>query len=276
VILGYADGTLSVINTKSQLATTKQTQMGRIISITFAPGKGNTTLLVKTEKELAVWDVREVSLMSRIKKKAMEILDADWTYSDQLAASMNDSSVRIFSFNFHLEKLSVHPLAVSAGLKSGSKEAVTNLLNILNQPDVYEKLEEHFQLFGSEIGLKFALLLRACLSDKWSRIDSWFLGGMANPDPGRIAINLESKLNRLQTMMRNNTNSEAQNTRNERRLSQLLTIFGKGHLALPILLGANSEQPDFMENSLRGLVQVMLQGDNQKVKSFNIHGRTQI
>lgn len=267
IVLGYADGSLSAINSKTKLATTKQTQLGRIDFLQFAPGKGNTLLLVSTERELAVWDVREVALLSRIKKKAMEIVSADWVSSDQLAASMMDASIRVFSFNFHLESMSCHPVN-SSRQKESPKKALEDMLTILNQPSIngnLVKIEKHFQTFGNETGLRFSLLLRACFEMKWCRIDSWLLGGMANPNKSRIALTLESRLDRLSTIMKRNESTEAQTLKNERRLSQLMTIFGKGHLALPILLGTNCEQHNFMENSLRGLVLIMLQDDNEKV-----------
>ena len=40
VVLGYADGTICVVNTNSKKTISKQTQFGKILSIKFAPGKG--------------------------------------------------------------------------------------------------------------------------------------------------------------------------------------------------------------------------------------------
>ena len=41
--------------------------------MTFAPGKGNTLCLVESEKEVSVWDIRDVGQLSRAKRKANEI-----------------------------------------------------------------------------------------------------------------------------------------------------------------------------------------------------------
>ena len=74
IVLGYGDGSLSLMNTKnSEQINTKLTGMGRIESLKFASGKGNTLLLVNSQKELAVWDVREMSQLSRVKKALLSI-----------------------------------------------------------------------------------------------------------------------------------------------------------------------------------------------------------
>ena len=90
------------------------------------------------------------------------------------------------------------------------------------------------------------------------------LGGLASPQHTRIALNLEGKLERLSLLIQKQSADSTLSVKNERRLTQLLTIFGKGDLALPILLGSSCEEPNFMENSLRGLIHVMLKDDVTK------------
>ena len=90
------------------------------------------------------------------------------------------------------------------------------------------------------------------------------MGGLASPEKERIAINIEGKLERLSLLIKKQPSNSTLSVKNERRLTQLLTIFGKGDLSLPILLGSSSEEPNFMENSLRGLIYVMLKDDPGK------------
>ena len=196
------------------------------------------------------------------------MVDVDWTSSDQLAALMNDFSVRIFSFNFRLEQMPCHPNVAGQMLRDPNKSLLENLLNVLHgshPSDWPAEMEGNFGRFG----LRFWMILRAALEGRWDRIDQWHLGGMGTPEKVRIAQNVEAKLSRLSTIMKVHK-SDDEIARNERRLAQLFTIFGKGEKALPMLLGSNCQQANFMENSLRGLVQVMLTDDSEKVCKDNI------
>ena len=122
------------------------------------------------------------------------MVSADWTSPDQLAISMSDYSIRIFSFNFHFESISSHP---KYSLKNTNfKETILNILSKLADDSKCEVLDQFYQ-FGNESAIKFALLLSASISHKWDKVDSWFLGGIGTPQTERISSSLNSKLNRL-------------------------------------------------------------------------------
>lgn len=107
--------------------------------------------------------------VSRVKRKANEIEDVTWIGSDQIIVSHSDSSLRILSSNFHLEKLQVHPKVIGE-LQNGEK---LNLAALLETSRNSEELENWCAQEGKISGLKFSLILRAWQENKWHRVDQW-------------------------------------------------------------------------------------------------------
>ncbi|EEC18794.1 hypothetical protein IscW_ISCW014326 [Ixodes scapularis] len=97
IVLGDADGTLTVWDLKGKVLRTLPTQRGCVKRLKFGPGKGNMKVLALFADGLDVWDAQEVqlSVQARCPQDLPGVSDVDWAKSDKLVVATLDGCVRI-------------------------------------------------------------------------------------------------------------------------------------------------------------------------------------
>ncbi|XP_064464638.1 WD repeat-containing protein 11-like [Ornithodoros turicata] len=97
IVLGDADGNLTLWDLKGKMLKTIPTQRGWIKRTKFGPGKGNMKILVLFADSLDVWDVKDATPYAQVKapQDIPKVHDADWAKSDKLVISTSDGCVRI-------------------------------------------------------------------------------------------------------------------------------------------------------------------------------------
>merc|ERR1711862_1011419 len=77
-----------------------QTKRGAVKKIRFAPGKGNTKLLVLSHDAVSIWDVKSAGLINELrspKDLVSRPCDIDWAASDRTVIATQDGCLRIMS-----------------------------------------------------------------------------------------------------------------------------------------------------------------------------------
>lgn len=97
IVLGDADGTLTVWDLKGKVLRTLPTQRGCVKRLKFGPGKGNMKILALFADGLDVWDAQEVhlSVQARCPQDLPGVSDVDWAKSDKLVVATLDGCIRI-------------------------------------------------------------------------------------------------------------------------------------------------------------------------------------
>ncbi|CAN7990277.1 unnamed protein product [Ixodes hexagonus] len=99
IVLGDADGTLTVWDLKGKVLRTLPTQRGCVKRLKFGPGKGNMKILALFTDGLDVWDAQEASVHLSVQARCPQDLpgvsDVDWAKSDRLVVATLDGCIRI-------------------------------------------------------------------------------------------------------------------------------------------------------------------------------------
>lgn len=140
IILGDADGNLTLWDLKGKMLKTIPTQRGWIKRIKFGPGKGNMKILVLYTDSLDIWDVKDTSLYAQAKapQDIPKVYDADWAKSDKVVVATSDGCVRIM--DMELKSCSSSLVQLQEGYTSFvpnmlSPKATLNLKSLLQHTD---------------------------------------------------------------------------------------------------------------------------------------------
>ncbi|RWS12092.1 WD repeat-containing protein 11-like protein, partial [Leptotrombidium deliense] len=82
LVLGDADGNLSIWYLKGRVTKAESTHRGWIKKMRFAPGRGNMKCLILFNDGVDIWDIKDVKLYSQLKYPrdiGAKIQDIDWT-----------------------------------------------------------------------------------------------------------------------------------------------------------------------------------------------------
>ena len=81
VVRADAEGTINVWDLKTKLTKYIHTKRGAVKKMRFAPGKGNTKLLVLNHDAVSIWDVKSAGLINELrspKDLVSRPCDIDW------------------------------------------------------------------------------------------------------------------------------------------------------------------------------------------------------
>ncbi|XP_075922520.1 WD repeat-containing protein 11 isoform X1 [Petromyzon marinus] len=98
LVLGDSDGNLNFWDLKAKLSRGIPTHRGWVRRLRFAPGKGNSRLLVLYNDGIEIWDTKEVKMVSSLRSGrsvAWRVLDVDWCTSDKAVLACEDGCVRV-------------------------------------------------------------------------------------------------------------------------------------------------------------------------------------
>ena len=71
-------------------------RIGRVRKLKFAPGKGNSFLLILLVDGIDIWDISDTSHISSLRQKTNmgHVIDADWATSSEPVLAFSDGTVR--------------------------------------------------------------------------------------------------------------------------------------------------------------------------------------
>ncbi|RWS18411.1 WD repeat-containing protein 11-like protein [Leptotrombidium deliense] len=98
LVLGDADGNLSIWYLKGKVTKAESTHRGWIKKILFAPGRGNMKCLILFNDSVDIWDIKDVKLHSQLnypRDIEAKIQDKDWAGSDRPILSLSDDPMLI-------------------------------------------------------------------------------------------------------------------------------------------------------------------------------------
>ncbi|XP_049521072.1 WD repeat-containing protein 11 isoform X1 [Dermacentor silvarum] len=97
IVLGDAEGTLTVWDLKGKVLRALPTQRGHVKKLKFAPGKGNMKILALFTDGISAWDAQDVQLFVQVRcpQDLPGITDVDWAKSDKLVVATSDGCIRI-------------------------------------------------------------------------------------------------------------------------------------------------------------------------------------
>ncbi|KAK8771560.1 hypothetical protein V5799_025192 [Amblyomma americanum] len=97
IVLGDAEGTLTVWDLKGKVLRALPTQRGYVKKLKFAPGKGNMKILALFADGINAWDAQDVQLFIQVRcpQDLPGITDVDWAKSDKLVVATSDGCIRV-------------------------------------------------------------------------------------------------------------------------------------------------------------------------------------
>uniref|UniRef100_A0A8C4QUC4 WD repeat domain 11 n=1 Tax=Eptatretus burgeri TaxID=7764 RepID=A0A8C4QUC4_EPTBU len=112
LVLGDVDGNLNFWDLKAKLSRGIPTHRGWVRKLRFAPGKGNSRLLVLYNDGVEIWDSKEVRMVSSLRAGRTvpwRISDGDWSSSDKSVLACDDGCIRVMDTTlrgstFHMQE----------------------------------------------------------------------------------------------------------------------------------------------------------------------------
>ncbi|XP_077544375.1 WD repeat-containing protein 11-like isoform X1 [Haemaphysalis longicornis] len=97
IVLGDAEGTLTVWDLKGKVLRALHTQRGQVKRLKFGPGKGNMKILALFADGINIWDAQDVQLYVQVRspQDLPTVTDVDWAKSDKLVLATSDGCVRV-------------------------------------------------------------------------------------------------------------------------------------------------------------------------------------
>lgn len=97
IVLGDAEGTLTVWDLKGKVLRALHTQRGQVKRLKFGPGKGNMKILALFADGINIWDAQDVQLYVQVRspQDLPNVTDVDWAKSDKLVLATSDGCVRV-------------------------------------------------------------------------------------------------------------------------------------------------------------------------------------
>lgn len=110
IVLGDAEGTLTVWDLKGKVLRALPTQRGYVKKLKFAPGKGNMKILALFADGISVWDAQDVQLFVQVRcpQDLPGITDVDWAKSDKIVVATSDGCIRIMDMEMKSCSSAVH------------------------------------------------------------------------------------------------------------------------------------------------------------------------
>uniref|UniRef100_A0A131Z532 WD repeat-containing protein 11 n=1 Tax=Rhipicephalus appendiculatus TaxID=34631 RepID=A0A131Z532_RHIAP len=186
IVLGDAEGTLTVWDLKGKVLRALPTQRGHVKKLKFAPGKGNMKILALFSDGISAWDAQDVQLFvqARCPQDLPGINDVDWAKSDKLVVATSDGCIRVMDMEMKncsspvSNRLQTNRLPFVPQLLP--PKAALQLKSLLQHPDMglatvpsppsEASLQEHLQQASSQC--KFPS--KAGVIERSAAVASWF------------------------------------------------------------------------------------------------------
>ncbi|KAL3183206.1 hypothetical protein MRX96_006965 [Rhipicephalus microplus] len=280
IVLGDAEGTLTVWDLKGKVLRALPTQRGHVKKLKFAPGKGNMKILALFTDGISAWDAQDVQLFvqARCPQDLPGITDVDWAKSDKLVVATSDGCIRVMDMEMkscsspisnHLQTNRLPfipqllPPKAALQLKSLLQHPDMGFATVaapLSEASLQERLQQaSFHWFGDEEGFHFWSVTCYYLTKKQRSLNAAdktslpLCYDMLCPDAEYKALQLKRLLF--------HERQRAVHSHTQRCVCRLL-LLGQADQAVQLLLETEPASEHFYSDSLRACLVASLKTES--------------